>query len=120
MLHSRGRPVTGNRYKADEVIRLPAGIDITRRKIPPWRRGRRAHRAARPGPVAKHKVLAAFAKSMFRCIETTALELRRVSSGARFKQELLARGARDFFAEHGVLTGASTRVAVAYFRGIGS
>ncbi|WP_338866593.1 non-canonical purine NTP pyrophosphatase [Myxococcus stipitatus] len=109
--------VTGNRHKADEVIRLLAGLDITWQKLPlPGFEDDATTAPLDLATAVKNKVLAAYAQLGTPCIvETTALELEGGESftGARFKQELLTRGAHAFFAEHGGRRGR-TRVAVAY------
>jgi inosine/xanthosine triphosphate pyrophosphatase family protein len=106
--------VTGNQYKADEVARLLAGLDVTWRKL------------ALPGldeaesldlaGLAKRKALAAYRELGAPCfVETTALELDGgpALTGARFKKQVLAMGERAFLAAHGGRRGR-TRVAVAY------
>jgi inosine/xanthosine triphosphate pyrophosphatase family protein len=110
--------VTGNQYKADEVAQLLAGLDVAWRKLPlPGL----DETVAEGGPtdlagLAKRKVLAAYRKLGMPCfVETTALELDGgpVLTGAHFKKQVLARGERNFLAEHGGRRGR-TRVAVAY------
>lgn len=110
--------VTGNQYKADEVARLLAGLDVTWRKLPlPGLE----ETTPEGGPLdlaglSKRKVLAAYRELGAPCfVETTALELDGgpVLTGARFKKQVLALGERGFLAAHGGRRGR-TRVAVAY------
>ncbi|MCP3137934.1 non-canonical purine NTP pyrophosphatase [Pyxidicoccus xibeiensis] len=110
--------VTGNQYKADEVARLLAGLDVEWRKLAlPGLE----ETAPEGGPIdlaalAKRKVLAAYGVLGVPCfVETTALELEGgpALTGARFKKQLLAQGERALLAAHGGRRGR-TRVAVAY------
>nr|WP_256434708.1 non-canonical purine NTP pyrophosphatase [Myxococcus sp. CA051A] len=111
--------VTGNQYKADEVSRLLAGLDITWKKLALPGLTSAEDGTSAPldlGGIAKRKVLAAHAHLGVPCfVETTALELDdgECFTGARFKKELLALGERAFFAKHGGRRGR-TRVAVAF------
>ncbi|WP_426746523.1 non-canonical purine NTP pyrophosphatase [Myxococcus faecalis] len=116
---SRAIFVTGNRFKADEVGRLLAGLDVSPRKLA--LPGLSDAELQGPGlldlaSIAKRKVLAAYALLGTPCfVETTALELDDGTcfTGARFKKELLERGMQDFLSEHGGRRGR-TRVAVAF------
>lgn len=115
---ARATFVTGNQYKADEVARLLAGLDVAWRKLPlPGLDEATAEGASIDlAGLAKRKVLAAYTVLGAPCfVETTALELdgRAPFTGARFKKQLLALGERAFLAAHGGRRGR-TRVAVAY------
>ncbi|MFP2925820.1 non-canonical purine NTP pyrophosphatase [Pyxidicoccus sp. 3LG] len=110
--------VTGNQYKADEVARLLAGIDVAWRKLalPGLDEVAPEGRPIDLAALVKRKVLEAYRVLGAPCfVETTALELDGLPAltGARFKKQLLALGERAFLSAHGGHRGR-TRVAVAY------